>query len=181
MRERSRAAGDIFSRRVLKLLGIARPPKLVQIFLSNSLQVLIEQTVGNGNESVVPLGIACLVSTYQQQRRAPGIERKQNSKLPRANFPAQLFHVRMAGTRNYISVGTSQSRTMLLQKFDLRVDFRLLLFRKRVPPSLELGGVFNRPRHDCRIPYEEYSVQRKPCVDVSVVPLFLSTTYLRPI
>jgi hypothetical protein len=91
--------------------------------------VLIEQVIGDGNEFLVPLGVACLVPADQQQGRAPGVERKQNPNLPRANFPTQFLHIRMPGTRNHISVGTSQSGTMFFQKFDLRVDFCLLLFR----------------------------------------------------
>ena len=89
----------------------------------------IEQVIGNRNESLVPLGIAGLIPANQQQSRAPGIERKQNSKLPRANFPTQFFHVRMAGTCNHISVRASESGPALLEKFNHGIDLVLLLFQ----------------------------------------------------
>jgi hypothetical protein len=60
---------------------------------------------------------------------------------------AQLAHIREAGTLQRIRVGPLEVGALLLQKPYGKVDAVLLLGGESVPPSTELVGELNVPRH----------------------------------
>src|SRR5437870_10282736 len=112
----------------------------------------VKQIVCHWHEALIPLRIASLVSTDQENRCAPRVESIENTQLPRVHLATQFLHVGMPRADDGVRVRPGQCRAEFLQKLNLGSEFCLLTPRERIPPHPELMGVLNNP-----IPHKEYN------------------------
>ncbi len=119
--------------------------------------MLIEQTISNRYEFLIPVRIASFVSTNQKYRCAGRIKRIRDTQKLLLDSSSQLFHIRVARAHDHVGMRSRECRTVLLKELNLRIYFYLFVFRKRVPPNLKLVGELNVPRHSQSMPFVEYS------------------------
>jgi hypothetical protein len=120
---------------------------------ANLFQVSCVDFVGQGHKFFVPVRLAGLVASDEQNRGTPGIEGKENAIWPSLVLASQLTHIRKPGTPvDRIGVRPLEVNALLFQKPNGKIHAFLLIGVERVPPLLEFLGEFDLVRHEYYIP-----------------------------